>query len=459
MEEKNAAPAWFQTEKVVIGDGSSRLSTAVFVLICFIPVFSTLLFGAVDNTTWVILSVVIAAIMLLWLTDAWRGRGLLVNPSGSQLPLVGLVLIGLIQLLPLAGGQAPLPDVSRALSLDPYSTRLFVGRLVLYLVFFAACLAFVNNRRRLGAVVLMIILFGSGMAFFGILQRLAGPDGIYGLRETPQAIPFGPFVNQHHFAAFMQMTGGVALGLLFGTETARDRKILLATAMMVMGVAVVLTGSRGGILGFASVFAFVTLITVLSGRRASKTVSQRKLAAAAAFGAALLLVIAGVAIFVGGNDSLLRGIGLDNPDADISSGRFHFWSIAVRIFFEHPFLGAGLDAFGVAFTKHDSWSGLFRVEQAHNDYLQTLADAGIAGFACIAVFIFLLFKNGLRVVAESSGFRHDAAVGALAGCFGILIHSFFDFPLRTPSNAFFFLMLCAVATVTIATRRRVSTSP
>ena len=48
------------------------------------------------------------------------------------------------------------------------------------------------------------------MAFFGILQRLAHPEGIYGFRETPQAIPFGPFVNQHHFAAFMEMTSGVA---------------------------------------------------------------------------------------------------------------------------------------------------------------------------------------------------------------------------------------------------------
>jgi O-antigen ligase len=122
----------------------------------------------------------------------------------------------------------------------------------------------------------------------------------------------------------------------------------------------------------------------------------------------------------------------------------------LQIFFAHPILGAGLEAFGTAYTQFDSQSGLFRVEQAHNDYLQTLADAGILGFICVVSFIYLLFKESLGTIANAKdGLRKNAALGALAGCFGILIHSFFDFPLRTPSNAFVFLMLVAVATVSV----------
>jgi O-antigen ligase len=154
-------------------------------------------------------------------------------------------------------------------------------------------------------------------------------------------------------------------------------------------------------------------------------------------------------LFLGGDESLLRGIGLSGQ-ADITSGRSHFWAVAFQIFLAHPILGAGLEAFGVAYTQFDSQTGLFRVEQAHNDYLQTLADAGILGFACVAAFIYLLFKESLETIGRSSdGFRKNAALGALAGCFGVLIHSFFDFPLRTPSNAFFFLILAAIATVTV----------
>jgi O-antigen ligase len=461
-------------EPVVIGDEASRLSSAIFALLCLVPVVSTVLFGAVDNTTWVIITLLWCAIILLWLAEARKAGGLIIDSSKMQLPVLGLLLIGLVQLLPL-GGASDVAGVMNALSMDPFSTRFFLVRLVVYLVFLTACLAFINHERRLKKAVILVVVFGSLMAFFGILQRLANPDGIYGMRGTPQSIPFGPFVNQHHFAAFMQMTGGAALGLLFGKRTARDKKILLAIAVVIMGVAVVLTSSRGGLLGFLAVLAFVTILNFLSGRwsgrkereEISLAGSMQRKVALAAGGIALIAVIFGVVLFIGGNDSLLRGIGAAGGSGDISSGRMHFWPIAIKIFLEHPLIGAGFDAFGSAFSKFDTWNGLLRVEQAHNDYLQILADAGILGFACVAAFIYLLFRKGLATIAAAgNGFRRDAAVGALAGCFGIMIHSFFDFPLRTPSNAFFFLMACAIATVSITSdhahsprRRRNSTEP
>lgn len=446
-------------EDVNVGDESSRVSQILFFHLCLIPVFSTILFGGVDNTTWIFIAIFWALVILLWLAEAWRADGLLFDTSPMQLPLIGFLVIGLIQLLPLGGGTDGVLAVqaSQALSLDPYSTRFFLVKIAVYAVFFGACLAFINSERRLTKVVYLVIIFGSLMAFFGILQRLANPEGIYGMRQTVGAIPFGPFVNQHHFATFMQMTGGLALGLLFGKKASKERRILLATAVIVMGVATVLTSSRGGLLGFVAVVAFVTVLNFLSGRWAGagrptsdlNGGTQRKVAVAAA-GIALIIIIFGTVLLIGGNESLMRGIGAAKADADLSSGRSHFWPIAIHIFLEHPILGAGFEAFGVAFTKHDTMSGQFRVEQAHNEYLQTLADAGIAGFICLAAFIYFLFRKGLGTIVSSVGFRREAAIGSLAGCLGVLIHSFFDFPLRTPSNAFFFLLLCAVATVSIS---------
>jgi len=371
-----------------------------------------------------------------------------------------LLLIALVQLLPLGGAVTGLAvPASNALSLDPYSTRFFAVKLVVYLLYFAACLAFINNEKRLKKAVYFVIICGSLMALYGILQRLASPEGIYGVRETSGARPFGPFVNQHHFATFMQMTGGLALALLFGKKAGREQKILLAAGIVVMGVATVSTGSRGGLLGFLATLAFVSLLNFLSGRWSgesrSKAGMQRNFVIAAA-GIALIVVIFGVVLLIGGNDALLRGTGVVLADGDISTGRLHFWPIALKIFLAHPILGAGFESFGVAFTKYDTMSGEFRVEQAHNEYLQTLADAGIVGFICLAGFIVLLFKKGLKTIASSSGFRNEAAIGALAGCLGVLVHSFFDFPLRTPSNAFFFLMLCAIATAAIAAHDRPS---
>lgn len=430
-------------QKIGIGDESSWLSSAIFFLLCLIPALGTVIFGAVDETTWIILSVFWAAIILMWLADAWKAGGLLINSSTLLVPLAALIVLGVVQLLP-----TPFASINYS------ATRFFVVRLIVYFVFFAACLTFINNDQRLKKVVWFVVIFGAVMGFYGILQWLANPAGIYGLRGTPQAIPFGPFVNQHHFAAFMEMTGGVTLGVLFGGKRTRERVILLVLAVVIMGAAVGFTSSRGGLIGFVSVLAFVILIKLLTPNRTADATEYapsrvtQKIAVAAA-GLALLLVIFSVILFLGGNDQLLRGTGAVRTDVDISNGRFHFWPIALKIFLDNPIVGAGFDAFGVAFTKYDTWNGILRVEQAHNEYLQTLADSGIIGLVCVAVFIFLLFRKGIATMLSQHGLRKSAALGALAGCFGILVHSFFDFPLRTHSNTFFFLMLVAIATVPV----------
>ncbi len=426
-------------EAVAIGAGSSRLSKAIFAMLCLLPCLSAVLFGAVDNVIWVLVTIIAAMTFLLWLAEEWNSGGFLIDTDPMQLSLMGLIMIGCIQLAPFGGGP---------LSLEPYATRFFVARLVVYLVFFAACLVFINTEQRIKKAVLLVIIFGSIMAFAGILQRIANTNGIYGLRATPQSIPFGPFVNQHHFAAFMEMTGGLAIALLIGSKAGRDKRLLLAIAIVLMSTSIVLTSSRGGLLGFAGVIALAFVLNKIGGGKATTSQPRRKLILAVT-GLAFVLVTFGVVLFIGGNESLFRGVSFASAQTDISSGRSHIWPIAVKIFLSHPVVGVGFDAFGVAFTRYDTWNGTFRVEQAHNDYLQTLADAGVLGFICVASYIWFLFKRGFAVITGiGSEFRRCAAIGSLAGCFGILIHSFFDFPLRTPSNTFFFLLLSAVATVT-----------
>lgn len=441
MNDGSQRQGFLETDEIAVGD-PSRVSSAIFLLLLVIPVFSTVLYGAVDSATWIFISLAWAAIVLLWLAESWRAGGFVLNTSSLQLPLIGMFVIGIIQLL-------PIPAIG---SLDPYSTRFFILRLMIYIVFLAACLAFIQSERRLKMVIMLVIVFGALMAFFGILQRLATPEGIYGVRPTPYAIPFGPFMNQHHFAAFMVMAGGVTLGLLTGASLKRDKKILVAGAFVAMFVATILTSSRGGLLAFVSMSAFVVMLNFWRKRGETNAVKTSR-AALIAGAIAVVALTLGTVLFLGGADALLRGIGIGVADADISTGRAHFWPIAIRIFLDHPIFGAGVDAFGVAFTRYDTWPGNLRVEQAHNDYLQTLADAGVAGFICVVAFIVLLFRKGLRNINAADGMPRDAAVGALAGCFGILVHSFFDFPLRTHSNTFFFLILAAIATITIAASR------
>lgn len=449
---------WY--DATLVADKPSRLSEVVFFSLLAAAIFAVIVFGAVDVWALGLMSLLTGAIAVLWLTDSWLNKEFFFSANPLQISLFGLLVVGLIQLLPFGKSDISIDllgiPAADTLSLAPYLTRFAIVQLAVYLVFFAAALTFINNQKRLRKAVVTIIIFGALMAFFGILQRLAGVDEIYGARLTA-SIPFASYVNQHHFAALMEMTIGLTLALLFGNATAKDKRIFLIAAAAVMGIAIVFTGSRGGIISLLAVLGFIVATNLLkkqvggqSSDDGEKQTNFRRGLALVVGGLAVIFGLVGAVIMLGADESLLRGVGLSANPQDVSNGRTHFWNTALKIISDYPILGTGLDSFGVTFTRYDTWNGSMRVEQAHNDYLQILADAGILGFVCVLSFIFLLFKQGLRIIGKSSdNFRRNTVVGALAGCFGIIVHSFFDFPLRTPANAYFFLLFSVLATATI----------
>jgi len=401
-----------------------------------------------------------ALVVVLWAADAWRTRALRLSRNVLQWPLVGLFVVGLIQLLPLwsgrPGGEGLPVEPVRALSLDPYATRFVLIQLAALFIYFAATLVFINSPRRLRLLVRVLLIFGFLLALYGLLQYFVNPQQIYWLRQPSQAVPFGPFVNRHHFAACMEMLLAVPLGLLFAGAIESDRRLLYLFSVALMSIALVMTGSRGGILSLAVEILFIVSLAGITGRKkrereaeATETGGTRVRAALlrAALGLALIFGLLGSALFFGGEESLSRLVGTVNSD-DPTSGRAQFWRGTLGVIEEYPFLGAGLGAFHVAYTRHDPLAGLLRLEQAHNDYLQILADAGIVGGALGLFFIVALFRMGLaRTTQLADKFRRGVVMGALAGCFAVLVHSFFDFPLHVTSNALLFLTLAALATL------------
>jgi O-antigen ligase len=132
---------------------------------------------------------------------------------------------------------------------------------------------------------------------------------------------------------------------------------------------------------------------------------------------------------------------------DPTTGRAHFWSVTLEIIKAHPIVGTGLGAFAVVYTRFDTRNGLFRLEQAHNDYLQVFSDGGILGGLLALSFVVLLFYLALKRAKSQDDFRRAVALSALSGCFAVLVHSFFDFTLHTTSNALLFLVMAALATL------------
>lgn len=453
----------------IVQEKPSVLSKVIFFVLCGLMFFAVAAYGAVDSWSFAFLFIGITGVSILWLTDSAINGELRFSRNKLQVPLIGLILIGLFQLLPLrnAGISPELLNLSTSstLSLDGYATRLFVLQLIALLVFFAAMLTYLNNQHRLRALTNFIIIFGFSLAILGILQRLSS-NKIYWIREVYMARPFGTYINSHHFAALMEMTIAVTLGLVYTRSVQREKQFLYIFATIIMGVALLMTNSRGGLISLFGVIAFLTLATFLRAGLTNEdeevlddefsekiSVFERKLMQFGG-GLALLIVVVGIGLFLSRENSISRSVTLAQSGGDFSTGRLHFWGVSWEIIKNYPIFGVGFDAFGVAYTKYDSWNGTMRVERAHNEYLQALTDAGIFGLVCVIAFIFRFFRQGFHNLSLTlDPFRRGAIVGALAGCFGIFIHSFFDFPLRTPANALIFLSLVALATAQIVMPR------
>jgi O-antigen ligase len=428
-------------------DGPRTFASRFIILVlCLALVLSTLAFGTVHM--WALMFFVAGAglVVVLWAVDAWRTRTLRVSRNALQWPLAGLCVIGLVQLLPYGpSGASDLPTV-HALSLDPYATRFVLIQVTALLVYFAAALVFIDSPGRLRFVVRTVTIFGFLLALFGLMQHFVSPDQIYLLRTPYQGHPFGPFINSHHFAACMELTLALPLGLLFAGAVERERRFLYLFAVVLMAVALVVTSSRGGVLSLA---VEVLLLFILGGaiRRRGDETGGRVRAALVRAGAGLLLVLAllASALMLGGEQSLNRLVGSVNED-DPTSGRAQFWRGTAEVIKAHPVIGAGLGAFGVAYPRYDPLHGELRLEQAHNDYLQILADAGVLGGVLALFFVAALGRMGLARLNSADKFRRGTAAGALAGCGAVLVHSFFDFPLHITSIALLFLLLAALAT-------------
>ena len=431
-------------------------SRFAFLVISLAIVLSALAYGTVHYWALGLFNLGALTVLVLWVLDAWQVGHLRVNRNLLQLPLLGALGLGLIQLLPLREVTSEIAalGLSNTLSFDPYSTRLVLVQLATLLIYFSATLVFVDTPHRLQLMVRTIMIFGFCLALFGLTQSFTSPTKVYWVRELDQSTAFGPFINRHHCAGYMELTIALPLGLLFAGGVAKEKMLLYLFVAGMMGIALVMTASRGGIISLVAEIFFLTVVTAIwrtqkdqhHHHHHKKSSRLKPLAIRLGVAGALLVGLFFGVMALGGEFSIYRFIDTVNTD-DPTTGRAHFWSVTLQIIKAHPVVGTGLGAFGVVYTRFDSRNGLFRLEQAHNDYLQVLSDGGILGGVLALSFVVLLFYLALKRAKSQDDFRRAIALSALSGCFAVLVHSFFDFTLHTTSNALLFLVLAALGTL------------
>ena len=389
--------------------------------------FSVLAFGAVEVWSESILEIGASLLFVGWATIIFFDERVKICWSPLNWPLASLFGIGFAQLV---------------LRAAPYLflTRLELLKLATYmLVFFLSTQVF-RERNDLTNAAWFLILLCFSVSLLGIVQHFTSQAKIYGFRTFPAlADPFGPFVNPNHFAGFVELTLPTGLALIAFRGLRRDIIPLTGLLTIVPVGAIILSGSRGGIISFGFEVAVLALLA-----RFRKTPEGARIVGLAIVGFAALAFVA----WLGAARAIERFSSLHPGDVSLSR-RGTMVRGASHIFFDHPIKGAGLGSLVAVYPRYETLYDGHVVDHVHNDYVELLAEMGILGALCGLAFLWILFRNARDCfTAEQGHFSRAVHAGAIAALCGLLLHSLVDFNLHIPSNALLFLLQAHLATTT-----------
>jgi O-antigen ligase len=203
-----------------------------------------------------------------------------------------------------------------------------------------------------------------------------------------------------------------------------------ATALMLGGM--VVSFSRGGLIGLT--VGVVSMVVAL-GRRAVPAL------VGLAAGAALLIALTFGGVLpssvqdrvVSAVEQLqvfdVRGI-TATADTFNQIERLAIWQAAGNMYLTHPWLGVGVGNYNVVYPQYALPDWQISEGQAHNYFLQALAETGLVGLLAYLAMLGIALGTGWQAVRRAVGARRGWDSALLIGAFGVVMavagHSIFE---------------------------------
>ena len=444
------------------GNVARILNRIVFGSLLCLLVFAAIPYGT-SQAWWKSLFVcVVFTLAIFWLVEGYLSDSWFGESWSLTLPLWLLAIFSFIQTIPFRSQAGNIAGISlptrTAISADPYQTRFFALELMALIITGVLFSRFASSERRMRLTINVIIAVAVGTAIFGIVRQTAHPSVLFGLPFLPADLGYGQFINRNHFAFLMEMGLGLILGLLLGGGVKRDKALIYFAALLPLWIALVLCGSRGGLVAMLAQVVTAALLFGVVARRSSRDSQSRlsRVANSLPVKAALIIVLVlgvGVGtIWLGGDRLAIR---IDQSREQLTSdvdalrygvSRQEIWKASWKLFTAHPVLGVGMGAYWAAIPSVHDASGSMIPREAHNDYLELLASGGLIATALAIWFVFEVLRRTRRNLYSQHRFRRAACYGAAVGMTGVAVHSLLDFGLHMLANALVFTTLIVIAT-------------
>lgn len=330
------------------------------------------------------------------------------------------------------------------LSVISQATETELGKLVAYTLVFWLVTNVIRTQAQIQRILTVLLIMG-------------GVEAAYGLSQVGQARIAGTFVNHNHFAGYLELLLPLAFGLLLfqlesqSAATGRAllkwvddkylKAILIGVLIAVMGLAIVLSGSRGGIISFS--VGMMGFCALAYNRRL-----LRKWVRIILVG---IVVIFGIAVFASPEMLLQRLGALAKPIGDESfQYRMHVWKDSLAIVKDFPGFGTGLGAFSHVYARYQKFPSDLLFTHAENDYFQLWVETGVVGMVIVGWGI-LAYGRGTLTAWRRQRSRWPLAIGlgGISALVSMAVHSAVDFNLHIPSNTVTFTVIAALTYVVV----------
>jgi hypothetical protein len=332
----------------------------------------------------------------------------------------------------------------RSISINRHGTFRMLLKFLAYMgVFFIVLYFNPSGQKRavpdfIFGLIWVIFFLGLFNALFSFLQEMPGMQ-IQWLRAlAPPGIYLGTFKSPNNFSEFLEMVIPLTMGLLIVQNYAEVKKF--SRRLAVKNARIAAFFSKTGLLSFGIIILIPALFfSLCRGMVVSYRLHDRY--SFVLFG----FVVAGgfvYLIWMGAEPVIneLQNLFATSPTA----ARPQTYIEAIVIIKDFPLFGVGFGDWHDIIMKYHTMVGreTWMPAIAYNDTLQIAAETGFAGFACVAAFLFMIYKKAVAALIRERGVVNQALIlGGITAMSAALIHCQFDYLFFLPSNAVVFMAI------------------
>ncbi len=270
---------------------------------------------------------------------------------------------------------------------------------------------------------------------------------------------FSTFGNPNRYAGFVGGVLPVMMGYFLVMKGVR--KYILALVIPLSYTGMMMTFTRGALLGlFVALWTMLFTVFYFIGRDFFKKYFKR------IFYLVFILAVITV-IFSTENPINISHLTVAQRAASAARGqevsvrqRLMIWQISLLMAKDHPIIGHGVGTYKYHYlwyqgkyfenpANHDKLNLAVWAREAHNEYVQILAETGLVGFFCWLFLLFTFFKGRYRNLKEEKK-DHNLffpRLGFTMGVLVILVHATVSFPLHIIPNGILLFLLMGLATL------------